>query len=166
MNVDLLPMRDTPESAALVLQWSLELWRSKSIPGFSEEDWTNFYERAKTADFSAWRGDGQELIYIAKSGDQVIGTIALTDFDDLEEFRHLTPWIAAFIVNPEFRGQGYGTKILEAIEGQATSLGIETLHLWTEDRIGFYTKRGYEFISSGKWSRLRFDVLKKNLIRF
>ncbi|HUW87306.1 MAG TPA: GNAT family N-acetyltransferase [Candidatus Paceibacterota bacterium] len=164
MNIDLLPMRDTPESAALVLQWSLKLWRSKSIPGFSEEDWTNFYERAKTADFNAWHGDGQELIYIAKSGNKVVGTIALTDFDDLEEYRSLTPWVAAFIVHPELRGQGYGTKILEALEEQATSLGIRTLHLWTEDHTGFYTKRGYEFISSGKWSHLRFDVLRKNLI--
>lgn len=165
MNIDLLPMRDTPESAVLVLQWSLKLWRNQSIPGFSGEDWADFYERAKTADFSAWHGDGQELVYIAKSGDRVVGTIALTDFDDLEDFRHLTPWVAAFIVNPELRGQGYGTKILAALEGQATSLGIETLHLWTEDRMGFYAKRGYEFISSGTWSRLRFDVLKKNLIR-
>lgn len=164
MNIDLLPMSDTPESASVVLQWSLKLWRSKSIPGFAEEDWTNFYERAKTADFSAWRGEGQELIYIAKSGDQVIGTIALTDFDDLEEYRSLTPWVAAFIVNPELRGQGFGTKILEALERQAASLGIGTLHLWTEDQMSFYTNRGYEFVSSGTWSHLTFDVLRKKLI--
>lgn len=163
MNIDLLPMRDTPESAALVLQWSLKLWRSNSIPGFSEEDWTNFYERAKSADFSNWRADGQELIYVAKSGDQIVGTIALTDFDDLEEYRHLTPWVAAFIVNPALRGQGYGTRILEALEKEAASLGIETLHLWTEDQMNFYVKRGYEFVSSGKWSRLTFDVLKKKI---
>ena len=166
MNIDLLPMRDAPENAVLVLQWSLKLWRSKSIPGFSEEDWTNFYERAKTADFDTWHGDGQELIYIAKSGDRVVGTIALTDLDDLEEYRSLTPWVAAFIVHPELRGQGYGTKILEALEEQATSLGIKTLHLWTEERIGFYTKRGYELISSGKWYHLTFDVLRKNLVSF
>ncbi|MDP1719552.1 MAG: GNAT family N-acetyltransferase [Candidatus Nanopelagicaceae bacterium] len=157
-------MRDTPESAALVLQWSLKLWRSNSIPGFSEEDWTDFYERAKTADFDTWHGVGQELIYIAKSGNQVLGTIALVDFDDLEEFRHLTPWVAAFIVNPELRGRGYGTKILEALEGEAASLGIETLHLWTEDQKNFYVERGYEFVSSGTWSRLTFDVLKKKLV--
>lgn len=163
MNIDLLPLSDTPESAALLLQWSLKLWRSNSIPGFSEEDWTDFYERAKTADFNTWRGAGQELIYVAKSGNQVVGTIALTDFDDLEEYRRLTPWVAAFIVNPQLRGQGFGTKILEALEKQAASLGIGTLYLWTEDQKSFYTKRGYEFISSGTWSRLAFDVLKKKL---
>jgi GNAT superfamily N-acetyltransferase len=163
MNIDLLPLSDTPDSAALALQWSLELWRSNSIPGFSEDDWTDFYERAKRADFEVWHGSGQELIYIAKNGDQVLGTIALVDFDDLEEFRHLTPWVAAFIVNPKLRGQGYGTKILEALERQAAALGIGTLHLWTEDQTSFYTKRGYEFVSSGTWSRLTFDVLKKKL---
>ncbi|MDP1711685.1 MAG: GNAT family N-acetyltransferase [Candidatus Nanopelagicaceae bacterium] len=163
MNIDLLPLSDTPESAALALQWSLELWRSNSIPGFSEEDWTSFYERAKTADFGVWQGSGQELIYIAKSGDHVLGTIALVDFDDLEEYRHLTPWVAAFIVNPNLRGQGYGTKILETLERQAVALGIGTLHLWTEDQMSFYTKRGYEFVSTGTWSRLTFEVLKKKL---
>ena len=163
MNIDLLPMSESPESAALVLQWSLKLWRSNSIPGFSEEDWANFYERAKSTDFDTWNGAGQELIYVAKDGNQVLGTIALVDFDDLEEFRHLTPWVAAFIVNPQLRGKGYGTKILEALERQAAALGIGTLHLWTEDQTSFYTKRGYEFVSSGTWSRLTFDVLKKKL---
>lgn len=163
MNIDLVPLRDTPESASLVLPWSLKLWRSNGIPGFSEEDWTNFYERAKTADFQVWHGDGQELIYIAKLGEQVVGTIALTDFDDLEEFRHLTPWVAAFVVNPDLRGLGYGTKILELLERQAVALGIERVHLWTEDQMNFYLKRGYEFVSSGKWSRLTFDVLHKSL---
>ena len=164
MNIDLRPMSDSPESAALVLQWSLKLWRSNSIPGFSEEDWTNFYERAKSANFDTWHGAGQELIYIAKSGNRVLGTIALVDFDDLEEFRDLTPWVAAFIVNPELRGQGYGTQILDLFEKEAKSLGVSTLHLWTEDHMGFYTRRGYDFVSSGTWSRLRFDVLKKTLL--
>lgn len=163
MNIDLLPLRDTPESAECALQWSLKLWRSNSIPGFSEADWSNFYERAKSADYTAWHGNGEELIYIAKDGEQLLGTIALVDFDDLEEFRVLTPWVAAFIVNPELRGQGYGTKILNAFEEKVRALGIETLYLWTEDQMSFYSKRGYEHISSGTWSRLTFDVMKKEL---
>ena len=164
MNIDLLPLRDTPGDAGQVLQWALRLWRSNTIPGFSEEDWTNFYERSKSADFTTWHGNGQELIYIAKNGDEVLGTIALVDFDDLEEYRHLTPWVAAFIVNPELRGQGYGTSILTACEERAKSLGIEGLYLWTEDRTSFYQRRGYAFIASSRWSRLTFDVLKKELV--
>jgi len=163
MNIDLIPLRKSPKDSEVVLQWALKLWRSNTIPGFSEESWRSFYERAKSADYTAWHDNEQELIYVAKNGDEVLGTIALVTFDDLEEYRHLSPWIAAFIVNPALRGQGFGTSILTAFEKEAKSLGIEALYLWTEDQTNFYQKCGYEFIASGRWSQLTFDVLKKDL---
>lgn len=164
MNINLIPLREIPEDSAVILQWALNLWRSSTIPGFSEESWASFYERAKSADYTAWHGNDQELIYIAKADEVILGTIALASFDDLEEFRHLSPWVAAFIVNPELRGQGYGTLILSACEKEAKSLGIQRLYLWTEDQMSFYQRRGYEFIASGRWSRLTFDLLKKDLL--
>ena len=45
----------------------------------------------------SWEGNGQELVYLAKRGDELVGTISLVDFDDLVDFRHLKPWIAAFM---------------------------------------------------------------------
>lgn len=164
MNIDLLPIRERPGDAEQVLQWALKLWRSSTIPGFSQENWTNFYHRAESANYGTWHGNDQELIYIAKFGEEVVGTIALVSFDDLEEFRHLSPWVAAFIVNPELRGQGFGTLILSAFEKEAKSLGVERIYLWTEDQTSFYKKRGYEIITSSSWARLTFDVLKKDLL--
>ena len=164
MNIDLLPIQERPGDADQVLKWALKLWRSSTIPGFSEENWTDFYHRAKPANYRTWHGNDQELIYVAKFGENVVGTIALVSFDDLEEFRHLSPWVAAFIVNPELRGRGFGTLILSAIEKEAKSLGIERLYLWTEDQASFYKKRGYEIITSSTWARLSFDVLKKELL--
>lgn len=163
MNINLIPLREIPEDSEVVLRWALKLWLSSTIPGFSKESWEDFYERAKSADYTAWHGNDQELIYIAKAGEVILGTIALASFDDLEEFRHLSPWIAAFIVNPKLRGQGFGTLILSAVEKEAKSLGIERLYLWTEDQTNFYKKRGYEIITSSSWARLTFDVLKKDL---
>ena len=164
MNIDLLPIQERPGDADQILKWALKLWRSSTIPGFSEENWTDFYHPTKTANYGTWHGNDQELIYVAMFEEDVVGTIALVSFDDLEEFRHLSPWVAAFIVNPKFRGRGLGTLILSAFEKEAKSLGIERLYLWTEDQTSFYKKRGYEIITSGSWARLTFDVLKKDLL--
>ena len=163
MNIALIPLSETPLDSDLALKWSLEMWHSNSIPSFSKESWSNFYERGKSADFYKWVGDGQELVFIAKCGEEVVGTSALVDSDDLEEYRHLSPWVAAFIVKSGLRGGGLGTEILAALEVKAESLGIVTLYLWTEDRAEFYLKRGYEYLTSGSLGRLSYDLLKKEL---
>ena len=146
------------------LNWSLELW-GDHIPGYSRSDWIAFYESARGADYSHWgsAGTDQELIYLAVIAHEVVGAIALVDFDDLEEFRHLKPWVAAFIVKPELRGSGIGTQMLAMLEGKASMLGIKKLYLWTEDQTAFYKRRGYEFEASSRLGPLSFDLLSKSL---
>lgn len=162
MTIDLIPLRRCPEAADVVLQWTLDLW-GDHIPGYSRQDWINFYENGRTADFSKWEGSGQELIFIGKRGEEVVGAISLVDFDDLEEFRHLSPWVAAFIVNPDLRGQGIGSEMLALLEAKAKGLGIGVLYLWTEDKNMFYQKRGYDLVTQGNLEHLAFDILKKAL---
>ena len=162
--IDLIPVSEFPEGATAVLQWSLDLW-SDRIPGYSRSDWIAFYEKAMGADYSLWdtAGTDQELVYLAVMDHEVVGAIALCDFDDLEEFRHLKPWVAAFIVKAELRGTGMGTQMLYLLEGKARRLGINKLHLWTEDQAAFYEKRGYRFETGSSLGRLRFDLLSKQL---
>jgi GNAT superfamily N-acetyltransferase len=162
VNLRLIPLSQSPEDAILPLQWTLELW-GDHIPGYSREDWVEFYANGRRGNSNSWDGDGQELIFIGKDGEEVIGAISLVDFDDLEEFRHLTPWVAAFIVNPKLRGRGIGSQMLALLEGEAHARGVTVLHLWTEDKSEFYQKRGYSLISNATLGHLRFDVLKKDL---
>lgn len=162
MNLTLIPLSESPEDGNVVLQWSLDLW-GDHIPGYSRQDWIDFYEDGKAANFTNWHGHGQELIFIGKKGKDVVGAISLVDFDDLEEFRHLTPWVAAFIVNPQLRGEGIGSEMLILLEEKAKELGISMLHLWTEDKSEFYQKRGYGLVTKGNLEHLTFDILKKTL---
>ena len=162
MNLALIPLNESPSDANVALQWTLDLW-GDHIPGYSRQDWIDFYENGKDANFDNWDGDGQELIFIGKRGEEVVGAISLVDFDDLEEFRHLTPWVAAFIVNPQLRGQGIGSEMLAALESRAKTLDIEALHLWTEDQSQFYMKRGYALVTKGTLAHLNFDILSKQL---
>lgn len=162
MGITLIPISESPEQVGRVLSWALELWGNR-YPNYSRQDWENFYSHSVRSDYGKWQGDGQELVYIAVQNGDVVATIGLVDFDELEEFRELTPWIAAFIVNPEFRGQGIGGQVLELLENKASSLGIEVLHLWTEDQANFYRKRGYRLIAASRLGSLSIDVMAKRL---
>ncbi|MEK6648981.1 MAG: GNAT family N-acetyltransferase [Actinomycetota bacterium] len=162
MSLKLIPLSENPNDGDLPLQWSLELW-GDHIPGYSRQDWINFYENGKKANFKKWDGDSKALIFIGKRGEEVVGAISLVDFDDLEEFRYLTPWVAAFIVNPQLRGKGIGSEMLTALEGKAKALEVKVLHLWTEDKSEFYQKRGYDLITEGTLEHLTFKILKKEL---
>lgn len=162
MEISLIPLCDSPQDIPRVLSWALDLW-GEHLPNYSPQDWEAFYANARHANYQTWSGQGQELVYLAKSGESLVGTISLVDFDDLEEFRELKPWIAAFIVNPEFRGRGFGTRILGLLENQAHSFGIEKLYLWTEDQNEFYRKRGYEQLAVSNLAELEVFVMQKSL---
>jgi N-acetylglutamate synthase-like GNAT family acetyltransferase len=163
MEISLVPIRQSPKDAELALSWALDLW-GDHLPNYSPQDWANFYTNSVRSNYESWEGEGQELVFIAKRGEETVGTIGLVDFDELEEFRHLSPWIAAFIVNPHVRGEGAGTKILTLLEEKARSLGIDVLHLWTEDQRAFYSKRGYQLLASTKLGFLDIDVMQKRLV--
>lgn len=158
----MVPISESPKDAERALFWALDLW-GDHYPNYSPQDWADFYSHSLDSDYESWIGNGQELVFIAKRNEEVVGTIGLVDFDELEEFRHLTPWIAAFIVNPDLRGQGIGSKILELLENKAQSLGIGMLHLWTEDQSNFYSKRGYRLVASTQLGTLNIDVMRKVL---
>ena len=163
MEISLVPMSRSPQDAARALSWALELWGDR-YPNYARLDWVTFYSHSTYSNYESWEGNGQEIVFMAKRGDELVGTIALVDFDDLVDFRHLKPWIAAFIVNPKLRGEGIGTEILRTLEEKAISFGIETLHLWTEDQSKFYNKRGYRILTPSRLGNLDINVMQKSLV--
>ena len=163
----LVPLTDNPAAGAQPLEWSLALW-GEANPWFSAEDWHTFYRKAAdatTTSYIEWAINGvdQEQVYIAYRAGEVVGAIALVDFDDLEEFRELKPWVAAFVVDPERRGSGIGSAMLAALEERAHAFSIPTLYLWTEDKRDFYSKRGYQLIAHREYPEITIDVMSKEL---
>ena len=167
MKIRLVPASTHPELLAIPLRWSLDLW-GVGKEEFSKEDWIVFYQRVQKSDYESWDldSDGKELLYLAmpEGSTEVIGVIGLCDFDDLEEFRHLRPWICAFIVREDLRGIGIGRQIISEIEHMAKIFGIETVYLWTEDQMGFYFKLGYSKIDELKKPNRHIHVMSKSLI--
>lgn len=164
MSLTLIPISRAPEQASVALQWSLDLWGGH-IPGFSSQDWRDFYAHALVGDYQRWNPEGtsQELIFLALDSERLIGAIALVDFDDLEEFRYLKPWVAAFVIDPALRGKGFGTAILKLFESEVSELGVEKLYLWSEDQGPFYEKRGYHLVVQSGLNEITFGLYSKDL---
>jgi len=81
---------------------------------------------------------------IAKSGDQLVGTVHIWQ-NDLKCRQDLSPWMAALYVKKEYRGQGIGTALQKACIETVKKLGYKSLYLIT-DHIGLYEKMGWEFM--------------------
>jgi predicted N-acetyltransferase YhbS len=80
------------------------------------------------------------LCLIALIGDKLVGTVNLIENDDTKR-AHLKPWLAAMVVQAEFRGQGIGSKLVTALLLEARAMQIETLYFGT-DGPAFYTRLG------------------------
>lgn len=168
-QIKLLPISQALDFAEQPLSWSLKMW-GEGKSEFSAQDWHDFYQRAKSATYESWdhNGTDQELLFMAISEidgeSQVVASIALCDFDDLEEFRKYKPWIAAFIVREDLRGKGVGERVLKLVEAKAIDYGIKLVYLWTEGEREFYAKRGYEYLDTLNKENRRIDLMQKRLV--
>jgi GNAT superfamily N-acetyltransferase len=91
---------------------------------------------------AAQAGDdhGQNLCFVLRGPDQVVvgGVIGATYWDWL--------YINLMWLRDEFRGQGYGSRLLELAEDEARKRGVKQAYLdtFSFQAPEFYTKHGYE----------------------
>jgi N-acetylglutamate synthase-like GNAT family acetyltransferase len=168
-EIKLLPIPQALDFANQPLSWSVKLW-GEGKSEFTAQDWHDFYQRAKSANYESWdhNGTDQELLFMAireiDGKSEVVASIALCDFDDLEEFRKFKPWVAAFIVREDLRGSGIGGEVLKQVEGKAVTYGIKAIYLWTEGERNFYAKRGYKFLETLTKPGREIDLMHKVLV--
>jgi GNAT superfamily N-acetyltransferase len=161
----LVPAPSVPQKLSEPLEWSLKLW-GENKPEFSADDWHEFYRNVQLSNYDFWdlTIENKELLYLAiNDADEVIAAIGLCDFDDLEEFRHLKPWVCAFVVREDLRGSGIGSNVLAELEEKVLHFGIQEFYLWTEDQKDFYIKRGYEEIDQLLKPGRTLHIMKKTI---
>lgn len=143
------------------MAWNLQVWGER-IPGYDTAAWQAFYERALNADYEHFR-PGDELIWIIEVDSQCVGSIALVTEDDLPDIDY-SPWMAAFVIDPDQRSRGIGTEIVAIFEEQCRSLGINRLYLWTEDLGDWYRSLGYHDLSRLQFGEIDATVMAKDLL--
>lgn len=76
--------------------------------------------------------------------DSLIGFLVFKDYC-LEKYLEYTPWISDVMIFDEYRGKGYGTKMIDAALTILKELGYEKAYLWTDKAPMFYEKIGFTY---------------------
>lgn len=125
-----------PEEIGTVAGWEYAQWgrkNGKSLDSIIEKT------RAKA------NKNRIPLTLLAFKGATPVGCVALWE-NDLESRKDIRPYMAILYVVPLQRGQGIGTKLVEAAIREAKALGEKKLYLIT-DLAGFYEALGWVFES-------------------
>lgn len=87
---------------------------------------------------------GNDMIFIARLGDKVVGFTSLAT-DTLK--KELT--VYDFMIRQEFQAKGFGTELMQFVMGKAKALELDQIVLWVDDvniaAKKLYQKFGFEF---------------------
>lgn len=85
--------------------------------------------------------------YLLMKNEDIIGCAGLITNDFISRM-DLYPWICALYVEKEYRGQSYGSELIEKAKQDAKSGGFLSVYLCT-DHDGYYEKYGFKCIGVG-----------------
>jgi predicted N-acetyltransferase YhbS len=87
------------------------------------------------------------LSFIAFIDNDPVGTVNFIESDN-SEFPNLSPWLAALLVHPKYRGKGIGAALVKECTLYAQKLGVKEFYLGT-DIPQFYEPLGAELYAVG-----------------
>lgn len=130
-------------------------------------EWTHFnplltLEGRAEAISSAAGQEGIPSIFIALSGDQLVGSAALVK-NDMHSRLDLSPWLAAVYVKEDFRHQGVASKLIARCEDEAARSNVSTLYLYTEFAAKLYEKLGWRHIDRCEYKGVMVDIMCKQV---
>lgn len=160
-DLELVPLPEVPEALEEILDWNLQVWGER-IPGYDADGWRAFYERCLLSRFDVYDGLS-ELAWVIRREGRNIGSIALVHEDDLPAYQHLSPWMAAFVIDPALRHSGIGRRVVATFEDRCRQYGIHRLYLWTDQYTDWYRSLGYEVLAHDQIGAIQMDVMVKDL---
>ncbi|WP_294169648.1 GNAT family N-acetyltransferase [uncultured Clostridium sp.] len=85
--------------------------------------------------------------YLLVDNNKIIGCAGLITNDFISRM-DLYPWVCALYIDKEYRGNSYGSLLLDQAKQDAKIGGFSNLYLCT-DHIGYYEKYGFKYIGIG-----------------
>ena len=101
---------------------------------------------------------------VAFHRNEPVGTASVF-FQDMDTYKHLSPWLAAVYVIPKFRHREIGRRLCTDIVARAQSLKIEALYLWTPDKTDFYRHMNWKLIERTDYRNKRVSIMRLRLHR-
>ena len=128
---------DHPETIPQLVQWF-------------EAEWAPYYGPdgpgvAKTDLRESANRDELPIALVSLQDGQVCGTAALK-IESVTTHSHLSPWLAALLVGPEYRDQGISRLLIAAVEDLAREMGFKELYCGTDSEYANIVLPGWTFI--------------------
>ncbi|MCG8490272.1 MAG: GNAT family N-acetyltransferase [Sneathiellales bacterium] len=156
LQIDLLA--DHPEAIPILTAWFEREWTpyyGPEGPGDAESDLRQFCNQTELP-----------IAFVAILDGEICGTAALKQ-ESVTTHPHLSPWLAALLVTPEFRRQGIAERLIEAIEKKAKELGFHTIYVGTGEGSGTpesaLRKRDWEFMEKRPYFVSDVSIFRKTL---
>ena len=134
-----------------------------------EQEWASYYSldgpgNAYKDIHDSCNRDELPIALVAISDGEVCGTAALKT-ESVSTHKHLTPWLAALLVVPEFRRRGVGEQLIAAIEKKASQLGFKCIYVGIGEGSGTpessLRNRGWEFVEKGPYFVSEVSIFQK-----
>jgi GNAT superfamily N-acetyltransferase len=101
--------------------------------------------------------------YVALSKpDELLGSVTLVDCD-MDTHQELNPWLAGLYVDPDFRAQGIGSKLVNHSIGKVRDMEYSQLFLHTSSASGLYTGLGWQIIGEELYEGEDVSIMVFNL---
>lgn len=137
MRIDYLDQHR--EHVATLAAWHHAEW------GHMYDEWTLEVAEAELADQASRRTLPTTLVLMDEG--RPIGSVSLVLEDAPELCEEGSPWLASLYVLPEFRGRGFGARLVNAAVELAARENIAHLFLFTPEHASFYKRLGWRLIA-------------------
>jgi N-acetylglutamate synthase-like GNAT family acetyltransferase len=131
-----ISVRENPEYKDRAIKYLLEIW--EEMPPVIYEDCVSHCINAKS-DLPQW--------YLLENDGKIIGCAGLVPNDFISRM-DLYPWVCALFVDERYRGNSYGSLLLEKAKADTRKAGFQHMYLCT-DHIGYYERYGFKYIGQG-----------------
>ncbi len=152
--MEIFPLADKKEFIAELVELHHAAWKHLN-PSLTLDG------RAEAIAEAAGR-EGIPSIFIAVSGNQLVGSAALVQ-NDMDTKPDLTPWLAAVYVKEAFRHQGVATDLIARCETEAARSNANTWYLYTEFASRLYEKLGWLHLERCEYKGVTVDVMYKKI---
>ncbi|MBD0275375.1 MAG: GNAT family N-acetyltransferase [Acetobacteraceae bacterium] len=131
MGFEIAAVSDRPELAPVVAAWLVDAF---GYPGGRTVE--------ETTPLILSPPVGPEETFVLFDQGVPVGTASLAH-TDLEARPDLTPWLAAVVVQPAFRGRGHATALVRRVEAFAAAASVPVLWLYTWTAEPLYARLGW-----------------------
>lgn len=132
-------LAERPDLLPVVATWIYQEWWT-TVAGASTDTLTDLLRAHMVP-------DQMPLTLVASLETLPVGTATLLLHDvGTEQWPELSPWLAAVYVLPEYRHQGIGAALVNAIVAKASALGVPALYLQTLGSEKFYARLGWRVL--------------------